>query len=102
MRAPTVGRKLYSALMFLLVSVLGGVLVAGVAVPAAGVTAELAKVSANALQALPKDIETPPPAEGSTVLMADGTVLTNFFDENRAYVPLSEISDTMKQAQMAV
>ena len=88
--------------MFLLVSVLGGVLVAGVAVPAAGVTAELAKVSANALQALPKDIETPPPAEGSTVLMADGTVLTNFFDENRAYVPLSEISDTMKQAQMAV
>lgn len=102
MRAPTVGRKLYSALMFVLVSVLGGVLVAGLAVPTAGVSAELAKVSANALQALPKDIETPPPAEGSTVLMADGSVLTNFFDENRAYVPLSEISDTMKQAQMAV
>lgn len=102
MRAPTVGRKLYSALMFLLVSVLGGVLVAGIAVPTAGVAAELAKVSANALQALPKDIETPPPAEGSTVLMADGSVLTNFFEENRAYVPLSEISDTMKQAQMAV
>lgn len=102
MRAPTVGRKLYSTLMFVLVSVLGGVLVAGIAVPATGVTAELAKVGANALQALPKDIETPPQAEGSTVLLADGSVLTNFFVENRAYVPLSEISDTMKQAQMAV
>ena len=102
MRAPTVGRKLYSTLMFVLVSVLGGVLVAGLAVPTAGVTAELAKVGANAVQLLPKDIETPPPAEGSTVLMADGTVLTNFFDENRAYVPLSEISPAMKQAQMSV
>ncbi|TBT88581.1 penicillin-binding protein [Propioniciclava sinopodophylli] len=102
MRAPTVGRKLYSALMFVLVSVLGGVLVAGLAVPTAGIGAELAKVSAVALQAIPKDIETPPPAEGSTVLMADGTVLTNFFDENRAYVPLSEISPAMKQAQLAV
>lgn len=102
MRAPTVGRKLYSTLMFVLVSVLGGVLVAGLAVPTAGVGAELAKVSANALQALPREIETPPPAEGSTVLMADGTVLTNFFEENRAYVPLSEISDSMKQAQIAV
>ena len=88
--------------MFVLVSVLGGVLVAGLAVPTAGIGAELAKVSAGALQAIPKDIETPPPAEGSTVLMADGTVLTNFFDENRAYVPLSEISPAMKQAQLAV
>lgn len=102
MRAPTVGRKLYSTLMFVLVSVLGGVLVAGLAVPTAGVGAELAKVSANALQSLPREIEAPPPAEGSTVLMADGSVLTNFFEENRAYVPLSEISDNMKQAQMAV
>ncbi len=102
MRAPTVGRKLYSTVMFVLVSVLGGVLVAGLAVPTAGVGAELAKVGATALQSLPREIETPPPAEGSTVLMADGSVLTNFFDENRAYVPLAEISDTMKQAQMAV
>lgn len=88
--------------MFVLVSVLGGVLVAGLAVPAAGIGAELAKSSANALGAIPKEIETPPPAEGSTVYMADGAVLTNFFDQNRAYVPLSEISPWMKQAQLAV
>ena len=58
MRAPTVGRKLYSTVMFVLVSVLGGVLVAGLAVPTAGVGAELAKVGATALQSLPREIET--------------------------------------------
>lgn len=34
--------------------------------------------------------------------MADGSVLTTFFNENRVYVPLSEISETMRQAQIAV
>ena len=37
------GRKLYSALMFVFVSVLGGVLTAGLVVPTAGIAAELAK-----------------------------------------------------------
>lgn len=102
MRAPTVGRKLYSILMFFLVSLLGGVLVAGLLVPTAGVAAELAKLGATAVQAIPREVETPPPAEGSKVLMADGTVLTNFYDENRVYVPLSEISPAMRQAQISI
>lgn len=102
MRAPTVGRRLYSALLFVFVSVLGGVLVAGLAVPTAGVAAELAKVGALAVQAIPQEVETPPPAEGSKVLMADGSVLTNFYDENRVYVPLAEISPAMRQAQISV
>lgn len=88
--------------MFVVVSVLGGVLVAGLAVPAAGVTAELSKVGATAIQAIPREVETPPPAEGSKVLMADGSVLTNFYDENRVYVPLAEISPAMRQAQISV
>lgn len=40
MGAPTMGRKLYSALMFVAVSVLGGVLVLSLAVPTASVAAE--------------------------------------------------------------
>jgi len=102
MRAPSVGRKLYSTLMFVLVSVLGGVLAAGLAVPTAGVAAELAKFGATAIQSIPQEIETPPQAEGSKVLMADGSVLTNFYDENRVYVPLSEISPVMQQAQISI
>lgn len=102
MRAPTVGRRLYSALLFVAVSVLGGVLVAGLAVPTASVAAELSKAGATAIQAIPKEVETPPPAEGSKVLMQGGEVLTNFYDENRVYVPLSEISPNMRLAQISV
>ena len=96
------GRRLYSALMFVAVSVLGGVLVAGLAVPTASVAAELSKAGAQAIRAIPKEVETPPPAEGSKVLMQDGSVLTNFYDENRVYVPLSEISPNMRLAQITV
>lgn len=102
MRAPSVGRRLYAALMFLFVSVLGGVLIAGLAVPTAGVAAELAKISAVAIQGIPQEVETPPQAEGSTVLMGDGSVLTNFYEENRVYVSLAEISPLMRQAQISV
>ena len=94
------GRKLYSALMFVAVSVLGGVLVAGLAVPTASVAAEFSKAGATAIQAIPKEVETPPPAEGSKVLMADGSVLTNFYDENRVYVPLADIAPVMRLAQV--
>ncbi len=96
------GRKLYSIMMFLVVSVLGGVLTAGLFVPAAGLTAELARTSATMVEQLPQDLETPPQAEGSTVLMKDGTVLTNFYDENRVYVPLDEIAQVMQDAQLAI
>lgn len=102
MSVPSSGRKLYSALMLVVVSVLGGVLIAGLFVPAAGLSAELAKSSATLVRQLPQDLETPPQYEGSKVLMKDGTVLTNFFDENRVYVPLSEIALVMQQAQIAI
>ncbi len=102
MSASPSGRKLYSVLMFLVVSVLGGVLTAGIFVPAAGLAAEFARSSATMVEKLPQDLETPPQAEGSTVLMKDGTVLTNFYDENRVYVPLSEISQVMQDAQLAI
>ena len=96
------GRRLYSALMFVAVSVLGGVLVAGLAVPTASVAAEFSKAGATAIQAIPKEVETPPPAEGSKVLMADGSVLTNFYDENRVYVSLADIAPVMRLAQVTL
>ncbi len=89
--------------MFVLVSVLGRRPRRGPRRAHRRRRAELAKAGApSPSSALPREVETPPPAEGSTVYMADGSVLTNFFDENRAYVPLSEISPAMKQAQLAV
>ena len=88
--------------MFVLVSVIGGVLAAGLMVPTAGIAAEGAKSIAVALNSLPQQLKVNPPTEGSTVLMGDGTVLTTFFDQNRKNITLDQIAPIMRQAQVAV
>jgi len=88
--------------MFVLVSVIGGVLAAGLMVPTAGIAAESSKAIAVALNSLPQQLKVNPPTEGSTVLMADGTVLTTFFDQNRKNIALDQIAPIMRQAQVAV
>ncbi|MGD7788870.1 transglycosylase domain-containing protein [Propionibacteriaceae bacterium Y1700] len=93
---------LYSAAMFLVVSVLSGVLIAGLAVPFAGVAGVASRAAAEELQNLPADLETPPQAERSRVLLGNGKELTNFFDENRVYVPLEKIAPVMRTAQLAI
>jgi membrane peptidoglycan carboxypeptidase len=88
--------------MFVLVSVIGGVLAAGLMVPTAGIAAESAKSIGVALNSLPQQLKVDPPTEGSTVLMGDGTVLTTFFDQNRKNITLDQIAPIMRQAQVAV
>lgn len=89
--------------MFLVVSVLGGVLSAGLFVPAAGIAAESGKAVAGALNTLPEELKVGPPAEGSKVLLADGkTVLTTFYDQYRKNVPLDQIAPIMRQAQVGI
>ena len=96
------GKRLYSLVMFVVVSVIGGLLIAGLAVPAAGLTAEVGKTTATALDSLPAELSTPPQAQRSRVLMADGTPLVNFYEENREYVPLKKIAPIMQKAQIAI
>ena len=96
------GKRLYSLVMFLVVSVLGGLLVAGLAVPLAGMTAEVGKTTATAMDALPAELSTPPQAQISTVLLADGSTLVKFYDQNRVYVPLAKIAPIMQKAQIAI
>lgn len=96
------GKRLYSLVMFVVVSVLGGLLVAGLAVPGAGLTAELGKSAATAMDTLPAELETPPPAEKTSVLLSDGSLLVNFYDENRSYVTLDKIAPIMQAAQVAI
>ena len=96
------GKRLYSLVMFLVVSVLGGLLVAGLAVPLAGMTAEVGKTTATAMDSLPAELTAPPQAQRSRVLLADGSPLVNFYEENRQYVPLSKIAPVMQKAQIAI
>ncbi|MFZ1410007.1 MAG: transglycosylase domain-containing protein [Micropruina sp.] len=96
------GKRLYSLVMFLVVSVLGGLLVAGLGVPAAGIASDAGKAGVAALDTLPAELETPPQAERSRVLMSDGSLLSYFYNENRVYRPLNEISLIMRQAQVGI
>lgn len=97
-----VGGVFYSALMFLVVSVLSGVLIAGLAVPFALMAGLSSKAALDEMESLPVELETPPQAERTTVLLGDGSVLTNLYDENRVYVSLDKIAPIMRTAQLAI
>ena len=81
-----VGGVLYSAVMFVAVSVLCGLLVAGLALPFAGMAGLGSRAAVEELEELPVDMEIPPQAERTTVQLGNGEVLTHFYDENRVYV----------------
>ncbi len=86
----------------LLISVLSGVLVAGLAAPVVAGVGLAARSSADNFLALPTDLETPALATRSTVLAADGSVLATFYRVNRVEAPLATIPFVMRQAIIAI
>ena len=94
--------KLYPLAMFGIVSILTGLLAAGFVVPLAALTGGTAKMVASSMEDLPPELMSTPQAQKSHILMADGSVLATFYDENREYVPLSKISKQMQTAQVAI
>lgn len=102
MSARGFGSKVYSLLMFLAVSILTGVLVAGLGIPVTALVAGLTKTGAASLKQLPADLAVPPQPESSKMLLSDGSVLATFFDENRQYVKLDQIAKVMQDAQVAI
>ena len=100
--AKTVGTKTYSLLMFLAVSILAGILVAGLGLPFAALAAGATRAASTALQDMPADLAVPPQHEASSMYMADGTLLAKFYDQNRQYIPLDQISPEMQMAQIAI
>lgn len=102
MKSASLSQKAYSMLMFVAVSVLAGLLLAGLAVPFTALAGGATKTAAESLEYLPADLETPPQSERSRIIMGNGKVLATFFDENRIYVPLSKIAGIMQDAQIAI
>jgi membrane peptidoglycan carboxypeptidase len=88
--------------MFVIVSVLAGVLIAGLFVPMAGVAGVSSKAAVAELDNIPAELSTPAPATRSKVLMGNGKVLAYFFDENRIPVKLGQIAPVMRMAQIAI
>jgi membrane peptidoglycan carboxypeptidase len=88
--------------VFVVVSVLAGVLVAGLAIPLAGMTGMSTQAAIDSFEKLPSTLKEPPLPERSTMYDSNGDVLATFYDENRVYVGLDQISKPMQQAIIAV
>ena len=95
-------KRLYALGMFLGVSVLCGLLMAGLAFPLASAAGGAAKIASDSIDDLPADFEEAPRSERSTILLADGSVLAQFYNENRVNVTLDKISTHMQHAQVAI
>ena len=96
------GSLAYSLVMFVVVSILAGVLVAGLFIPFAGMAGVTSNAAAAELESLPAELATPAPATRSKVLMGNGKTLAYFYDENRIPVKLKSIAPIMRQAQVAI
>ncbi len=100
--ASAVASVLRRVALLLGVSVLAGVLVAGLVLPLAGGLGLAARAGAEAFQELPSEFTTQPMHERTRVLDADGQVLAIFYDENRVVVPLRRIAPVLRKAIVAI
>ncbi|AEE47506.1 penicillin-binding protein [Cellulomonas fimi] len=89
-------------LSFVLVAGVGGVLGAGLLLPAVTVANGVTDMTVTAFDDLPTELEPTKLPEKSVILAADGTLLATFFDEDRVVVPQSEISIHLQNAVIAV
>lgn len=101
-RAHNVSAVLRLLLGFVVLSTIGGLLMAGLAIPAVGATGQAAKGGVDFFNELPSDFTISPLAQQSRILDADGGLIANPYDENRIIVGLNKISKTMQQAQIAI
>jgi hypothetical protein len=77
-------------LRLLLFAVLAGVVVAATAFPAVAVLGVATTAAVGTYDSLPTDLKAPDPPQASRVYAADGTTLiTAFYDEDRADVALA-------------
>ncbi|NTW40938.1 MAG: penicillin-binding protein [Cellulomonadaceae bacterium] len=88
-------------LAFVLMASLGGVLSAGLVMPAVGAASSLTTESVSLFDELPTVLEQVPLSEKSTIYAADGTVLATFYTQNRIVVSLDQIAPIMRQAVIA-
>ncbi|GAA2720371.1 penicillin-binding protein [Cellulomonas aerilata] len=89
-------------LALLLIAGIGGVLSAGLLMPAVAGASALTGATTEVFDDLPTELKEDPLSEKSTVLAADGTtVLATFYAQNRIVVPLEAISPDMQNAVVA-
>src|SRR6478736_4559065 len=83
-------------------AVVMGVVVAGLAIPFAGVVGLGARDVAKTMDSLPESLKTEALPQKTTIVDARGNVIATLYDENRVSVGLSQISRTMVKAIVAI
>lgn len=97
------GRHTARTLAFLALSILAaGALLAALLLPWVGGPALAAQQSTSFLGDPPLELTDAPPAGNTVMLAANGEVITNFYQENRAPVSGDKIADVMKNATVAI
>jgi membrane peptidoglycan carboxypeptidase len=90
-------------LAFVLMAGVGGLLAAGLILPAVAVTNGATDLTVTAFDDLPSELgEQRPLSEKSTMLAADGSVLATFYHDNRIVVGLDQMAPVMQAAVLAV
>ncbi|MFD5556235.1 transglycosylase domain-containing protein [Streptomyces sp. NPDC127068] len=90
------------AAKFLGVSVLAGVVLAGIALPAAGALGLAAKGSVDSFDEIPANLKRPPLSQRTTILDSEGGPLATVYSRDRTVVPLKDISPYMQKAVIAI
>ncbi len=88
--------------LFALISVVAGVVVAGIALPLIGTAGVASRNAVENFQSLPAELDAPPLPQQSVVLASDGSRLATLFFQNRIEVPISKISPVMQLAIVAI
>jgi membrane peptidoglycan carboxypeptidase len=84
------------------VSAVMGLLVAGLAIPFAGVAGLSARSVAESMDHLPADLTAEPLAQRTRMVARDGSLLATFYDENRVNVDLEDVAPIMQKAIIAI
>ncbi|WP_128984343.1 transglycosylase domain-containing protein [Streptomyces roseicoloratus] len=90
------------AAKFLGVSVLAGAVLAGIALPAAGVMGLAAKGTVEGFDEIPSNLKTPPLSQRTTILDSEGGHIATVYSRDRKVVPLDKISPYMQKAIVAI
>src|SRR5947207_3088905 len=81
---------------------IGGLIVAALIYPVAAVAGLALKSGADAVVSLPRQLLIVPSPQTSYVYAADAkTLLTTFYEEDRRYIPISQMSPLVQQAVVA-
>jgi membrane peptidoglycan carboxypeptidase len=98
----TAGRVVSHVVVMLAVSAVLGVIVAGLAIPFAGVLSVGARNASEAMDDLPEELDTENLPQRTQILDSQGNVMATIYDQNRVEVSLDQISRTMVKSILAI